>query len=111
MNAAETSPVKALGDGSRLVHAVRQGTAVLAEGPSGAPTANRRSRASVLLIAGGVGHADAGTRRFAEVGTGRLTLPYRASRPSDVVLSQTVGVALREVGLPRRHLHDEVFGF
>jgi ferredoxin-NADP reductase len=47
--------VKALGDGSALVHSVRAGTLVLAEGPSGALTARRRTRPSVLLIAGGVG--------------------------------------------------------
>ena len=47
--------VKALGTGSGLVHAVQVGTLVLPEGPSGAMTAVRRSRPSVLLIAGGVG--------------------------------------------------------
>jgi ferredoxin-NADP reductase len=34
--------VKALGDGSRLVHSVRPGTLVLAEGPSGAMPGRRR---------------------------------------------------------------------
>jgi predicted ferric reductase len=77
--------VKALGDGSRLIHSVRPGTLVLAEGPSGALTAGRRTQPSVLLIAGGVGITP--MRALFEtlpVGNG-LTLLYRASSPRDVV--------------------------
>ena len=47
--------VKAVGTGSRRVHRLCPGTLVLAEGPSGAMTAHRRTRPSVLLFAGGVG--------------------------------------------------------
>jgi predicted ferric reductase len=78
--------VKALGNGSTLIHSVRPGTLVLAEGPSGALTAHRRTRPSVLLIAGGVGITP--MRALFEtlpIGAGRLTLLYRASRPGDVV--------------------------
>jgi predicted ferric reductase len=78
--------VKALGDGSRLVHAVQPGTLVLAEGPSGALTAQRRTRPSVLLIAGGVGITP--MRALFEslpINGGRLTLLYRASTRGDVV--------------------------
>lgn len=78
--------VKALGDGSTLIHSVRPGTLVLAEGPSGAMTAARRTRRSVLLIAGGVGITP--MRALFEtlvIGSGRVTLLYRASRPGDVV--------------------------
>jgi predicted ferric reductase len=47
--------VKALGDGSQWLQHIRPGTRVLAEGPYGAFTAERRTRDRVLLIAGGVG--------------------------------------------------------
>jgi ferredoxin-NADP reductase len=78
--------VKALGDGSSLVHSVRPGTLVLAEGPSGALTAHRRTRRSVLLIAGGVGITPMRALfETLDIGDGRLTLLYRASGPGDVV--------------------------
>jgi predicted ferric reductase len=47
--------IKALGLGTRLLHDLRPGTPVLAEGPYGALTGRRRRRPRVLLIAGGVG--------------------------------------------------------
>lgn len=78
--------VKALRDGNTLIHSVRPGTLLLAEGPSGAMTAHRRTRPSVLLIAGGVGITP--MRALFEtlhIGPGRLTLLYRASSPGDVV--------------------------
>ena len=78
--------VKALGDGSTLLHSVRPGTLVLPEGPSGAMTAARRTRPSVLLIAGGVGITPMRALfESLEIGDGRLTLLYRAASPADVV--------------------------
>jgi predicted ferric reductase len=47
--------VKALGNGSSLLQKVPIGTRVIAEGPYGAMTADRRTHPHVLLIAGGVG--------------------------------------------------------
>jgi predicted ferric reductase len=47
--------VKAVGDGTRLIHSVRPGTPVLAAGPYGAMTNRRRQGRGVLLIGGGVG--------------------------------------------------------
>lgn len=47
--------VKSLGDGSRSLQHLPVGTWVVAEGPYGAITADRRRRRDVLLIAGGVG--------------------------------------------------------
>jgi predicted ferric reductase len=47
--------VKALGDGSERLQRVPVGTRLIAEGPYGAMTADRRTRRDVLLIAGGVG--------------------------------------------------------
>jgi predicted ferric reductase len=47
--------VKDLGDHSRRLQRVRPGTRVIAEGPYGTFTADRRTRRRVLLIAGGIG--------------------------------------------------------
>ncbi len=47
--------VKALGDGSRALQHLPVGTWVIAEGPYGAVTPDRRTRRDVLLLAGGVG--------------------------------------------------------
>jgi predicted ferric reductase len=81
--------VKARGDHSGSLAALRPGTRVIAEGPYGAFTpflSNRR----VLLVAGGVGITPiramfaALPRRMAD----GITLLYRASSPQDVVLSR-----------------------
>jgi ferredoxin-NADP reductase len=78
--------VKELGSGTRLVHAVRPGTLVFAEGPSGAMTAWRRTRPSVLLIAGGVGITPMRALfETLDIGDGRLTLIYRAPTTADVI--------------------------
>jgi predicted ferric reductase len=47
--------VKTLGNGSSRLQQLEPGTWVIAEGPYGAMTAQRRTRADVLLVAGGVG--------------------------------------------------------
>ncbi|MCW2525321.1 MAG: ferric reductase [Pseudonocardiales bacterium] len=47
--------VKSLGDGSGFLQRVEPGTWVMAEGPYGAMTAQRRTLPDVLLVAGGVG--------------------------------------------------------
>ena len=78
--------VKALGSGSTLLQSIEPGTRVLAEGPYGAMTARKRTRRSVLLIAGGVGITPMRALfEELEVDGGRLTLLYRASSPEDVV--------------------------
>lgn len=91
--------VKALGDGSRLIHAVQPGTLVLAEGPSGALTARKRTRPSVLLIAGGVGITP--MRALFEslpISGGKLTLLYRASSPHDIVFRSELEDIARQRG-------------
>jgi predicted ferric reductase len=158
--------VKDLGDGSRFLQSIRPGTRVMAEGPYGAMTARKRTRRSVLLIAGGVGITPMRALfETLEAEAGALTLIYRASSQADVVfqkelqeiakrrgaellwligrssepknrldgrrlielvpdirdrdvylcaspqLSAAVRGALREVGLPRRHFHEEAFAF
>jgi ferredoxin-NADP reductase len=91
--------VKALGEGSRLVHAVRPGTLVLAEGPSGAMTAQRRTRPSVLLVAGGVGITPMRALfESLDLPGGRLTLLYRASSPRDVVFRDELEAIARRRG-------------
>jgi predicted ferric reductase len=47
--------VKSLGTGSKNLQQLEPGTWIMAEGPYGAITAERRTRRDVLLIAGGVG--------------------------------------------------------
>ena len=89
--------VKALGEGSRRVQAVRPGTRVLAEGPSGAMTAARRTRPLVLLVAGGVGITPMRALfETIDADPGSLTLLYRASSPGDVVFREELEQIARE---------------
>lgn len=91
--------VKDLGAGSRLVHSVRPGTLVFAEGPSGAMTARRRTRVSVLLIAGGVGITPMRALfETLDIGDGRLTLMYRAPTPADVIFARELQEIARRRG-------------
>jgi predicted ferric reductase len=90
--------VKALGDGSTLLQRVEPGTWVLAEGPYGAVTAERRRRGNVLLIAGGVGITP--LRALFEsirLGPGQdLLLLYRARTAADIIFKQELDqLALR----------------
>jgi ferredoxin-NADP reductase len=81
--------VKATGDHSAALRALRPGTRVWAEGPFGALTAARRSSPKVLLIAGGVGITP--LRTLFEVlpaREGDLTLMYWARREEDLVLRE-----------------------
>ena len=78
--------VKALGDDTARIARVRPGTRVLAEGPYGAFTAERRSRRRAAFIAGGVGITP--IRALLEdmpAGRGDLTLVYRAIDRSDLI--------------------------
>jgi predicted ferric reductase len=81
--------VKARGDHSRAMAALRPGTRVIAEGPYGAFTTGP-SRRGVLLIAGGVGITPiramfAALPAGVSLLSGGITLLYRASHPRDVV--------------------------
>jgi predicted ferric reductase len=78
--------VKAVGDGTQLIHSVRAGTRVLAAGPYGAMTNERRQGRGVLLIGGGVGITP--MRALFEtlpVDGRELTLLYRASSADDIL--------------------------
>jgi len=82
--------VKALGDGSERLQHVPVGTRVIAEGPYGAMTVDRRTRRDVLLIAGGVGITPM-RALFEAMPTAPdqdLMLLYRASDPDQLVFRQ-----------------------
>ncbi|MFD7079921.1 ferric reductase-like transmembrane domain-containing protein [Streptomyces sp. NPDC059918] len=94
--------VKALGGHSRRIRRLRPGTRVIATGPFGALTAARRTRAKVLLIAGGVGITP--MRALFETlpgGPGDITLLYRAGAAEHLVLrSELEAIAAeRQAGL------------
>ncbi|WSQ18531.1 ferric reductase-like transmembrane domain-containing protein [Streptomyces zaomyceticus] len=89
--------VKALGDHTRRIRRLRPGTRVLASGPFGALTAHRRTRRKVLLLAGGVGITP--MRALFETlpgGPGDVTLLYRASNESGLVLREELEAIARE---------------
>jgi predicted ferric reductase len=78
--------VKDLGDYTSHLQKVRVGTVVFVEGPYGVFTGARRTKARVLLVAGGIGITP--LRALLEelpAARGNLTLVYRASGPDDVV--------------------------
>jgi predicted ferric reductase len=78
--------VKDLGDYTSHLQHVRVGTVVFVEGPYGVFTGARRTKARVLLVAGGIGITP--LRALLEelpAARGNLTLVYRASGPEDVV--------------------------
>lgn len=78
--------VKAVGDGTRLIHSVRTGTRVLAAGPYGAMTKERRQGRGVLLIGGGVGITPMRALFETLPVPGReLTLLYRASSADEIL--------------------------
>jgi len=79
--------VKALGDHSATVPKLAPGTWVVAEGPYGAMTQQRRTQRKVLLVAGGVGITP--LRALFEslpAAPGDVTLLYRAGASQDLVL-------------------------
>jgi predicted ferric reductase len=78
--------VKAVGDGTRSIHAVRPGARVLAAGPYGAMTNGRRQGRGVLLIGGGVGITPMRALFETLPVPGRdLTLLYRASSTEEIL--------------------------
>jgi predicted ferric reductase len=76
--------VKSLGDFTRRVAAIRPGTRVIAEGPLGVFTADRRRRERALLVAGGIGVTP--IRALVEEMTGDLVVLYRVVHEDDAVL-------------------------
>jgi predicted ferric reductase len=76
--------VKDLGDGSRRLADVRPGTRVLLEGPYGALTSDRRTRARATLMASGIGITP--LRALLEDLPAGTTVIYRARDEADLAL-------------------------
>jgi predicted ferric reductase len=83
--------VKALGDFSERLQALRPGARVMLEGPYGALTTASRTRERVALIGAGIGVTP--VRALFEELAGRVDvrLIYRASRPQDLVFVDELG--------------------
>ncbi len=79
--------VKSLGDYTSRLSELRRGTRVLAEGPYGTFTAERRSRGRVLLIAGGIGITPLRALLDAFGPDDDVVLLYRVMRTDDVVFA------------------------
>jgi predicted ferric reductase len=88
--------VKAVGDDSLRAQHLRPGVRVIAEGPYGTFTVDRRTRPRIALIAGGIGITP--IRALVEsmpAGPGDITLLYRAAYGSDVAFRKEL-IALAE---------------
>jgi predicted ferric reductase len=80
--------VKALGDHTARLGALKPGTRVLAEGPFGVFTAASATRRKVLLIAGGIGITP--VRALLEEFRGDVVTIYRALTERDLVLAREI---------------------
>ena len=83
--------IKELGDYTHTLQSMPVGTPVFVEGPYGALTGAARTRARILLVAGGIGITP--LRALLEelpAARGNLTLIYRASGPEDVVFKREI---------------------
>jgi ferredoxin-NADP reductase len=104
--------VKTLGDGSARLQHLETGTWVLAEGPYGAMTAERRTQRDVLLVAGGVGITP--LRALFEslpLEPGQdLLLLYRARTPADVLFREELDRIAAGRGARVRYLVGDGIG-
>ena len=83
--------IKELGDYTRTLQTIPVGTPVFVEGPHGAMTGAARTKARVLLVAGGIGITPPrGLPQEPPASRGNLTLVYRASGPEDVVFKREI---------------------
>lgn len=99
--------VKQVGLGTRKLEHLEAGTRILAEGPYGAFTPSVRTRARVLLIAGGVGVTP--IRALIEslpARSGDISMIYRAHSKRDLVLIEEI----RELAVRRRIFVHVVLG-
>jgi predicted ferric reductase len=106
--------IKNLGDHSSQLSALHAGTRVMAEGPYGAFTVNRRRQRQVLLIGAGIGIAP--LRALLEslpAGPGDLTLVYRAGGENEIAFGPELSAlaSLRQATVHylvgSRHEHPE----
>ncbi|MGW1949386.1 ferredoxin reductase family protein [Streptomyces sp. NPDC001940] len=101
--------VKAAGGHSAALARLAPGTRVWAEGPYGAFTANRRSAAKVLLLAGGVGITP--LRTLFETLPGQVTLVYRARSVEDLALRGEIDAIAAHRRATVHHVVDEPAGY
>ncbi len=83
--------IKDLGDYTGMLQRMKVGTPVFVEGPHGIMTGANRTRAGVLLVAGGIGITP--LRALLEelpASRGNLTLVYRASGPDEVIFKSEI---------------------
>jgi ferredoxin-NADP reductase len=97
--------VTVAGGHSAALRSVRPGTRVLAEGPYGAFTAERRRQSKTLLIAGGSGITPVRALFESMPGAaGDITLIYRASSPHDLLLQREIDVIAQHRGARAHYL-------
>jgi predicted ferric reductase len=89
--------VKVLGDHTADLLRLPHGTRVLAEGPYGTFTADRRHSDDVLLIAGGIGISPI-RALLDDLPFGRAVVLYRARRPQDLVLKDELDAIAAQTG-------------
>ena len=89
--------VKALGDDSAGLAAIRPGTRVVAEGPFGVFTEAARRRSKVLLVAGGIGITP--VRALMEHVRGDAIVLYRVLTNADVVFRNELDALVASRGL------------
>jgi predicted ferric reductase len=97
--------VKALGDYTARLGALRPGTRAIAEGPYGAFTDERRSRRRALFVAGGIGVTP--IRALLETTParpGELTLLYRAVDAADLLFVGELEELARRRGIDLRYV-------
>ena len=83
--------IKELGDYTSKLQGIKVGTPVFIEGPHGIMTGAARTKARVLLVAGGIGITP--LRALLEelpASRGNLTLVYRASGPDEVIFKREI---------------------
>lgn len=104
--------IKALGDGSGKLQRLEAGTWLIAEGPYGAVTAQRRTQRDVLLIAGGVGITPM-RALFQTIphGAGQdLLLLYRVRSPSDILFRDELERIAQRRGARVQYLFSDRVG-
>ncbi|GGJ77910.1 oxidoreductase [Pilimelia anulata] len=89
--------VTAVGDHTRALRELQPGTRVLAEGPSGVFTAERRTRSRALMIA--VGSGISPVRALLEEMPSNTVLIYRARTESDLALRQEIEAVAARRGM------------
>ncbi len=94
--------VKDLGDHSARLQRIRPGVRVLAEGPYGTFTTERRSRRRVLLIAGGIGITPLRALLDAFGPQDDIVLLYRVATNDDIAFAEELG---RFAAAPNIRIH------